>query len=312
MGCYASAPGSELPSSEPAPQSGDKLRFFVVADWGYPSQGLRRMALTMAARAAAMQPQFVLALGDNFYPSGVSSISDRKFNSYWQDVFLCHKSLKVPWQVCLGNHDYEGNPQAQIDYTTSAQNTGKFWQCPAENYRFCRDLPGGGSVDLFALDTNACQEGVRCNYPLAVKNMHKYVGDLQNELDVSTAAWKIVFGHHPVHNRGVRDLREGRHLREEYGLEQVFVSGGVQAYFCGHEHVFQHHHVSGVDHFGCGAADAVGLGCYGGLKALDQSKPGWIDERHGGFVEVALTAHSMEVSFVSINGSIIHSIHRER
>jgi len=290
----------------------EPLRFFVIADWGYPSPELRLVARTMDARARAMRPQFILAHGDNFYPSGVSSISDKKFKSCWQDVFLCHESLKVPWQVCLGNHDYEGNPQAQIDFTSCARNPDKLWQCPAGNYGFSHDLPGGGAVDLFALDTNACQEDVRYNYPLADMNMHKHVDQLQKTLDASGAAWKIVFGHHPVHNRGVRDFGEGKRIREEYGLERALVSGGAQAYFCGHEHVFQHHHVSGVDHFGCGAADAVGLGCYGGLKALEQSRPGWIDESHAGFVEVALTARSMEVSFVSTGGRVVHSIQRER
>lgn len=290
----------------------EPLRFFVIADWGYPSPELRLVARTMDARARAMRPQFILALGDNFYPSGVSSISDKKFKSCWQDLFLCHESLKVPWQVCLGNHDYEGNPQAQIDFTSCDLNPDKLWQCPAENYGFSRDLPGGGTVDLFALDTNSCQESVRDNYPLADMNLHKHVGLLQKTLEASGATWKIVFGHHPVHNRGVRDFGEGKRIRDEYGLERALVSGGAQAYFCGHEHVFQHHDVSGVDHFGCGAADAVGLGCYGGLKALEQSLPGWIDESHAGFVEVALTSRSMEVSFVSTGGRVVHSIQRER
>jgi len=86
----------------------------------------------------------------------------------------------------------------------------------------------------------------------------------------------------------------------------------TSAYFCGHEHAFQHHHVSVVDHFGCGAADAVGLGLLGGSKPIEVSHPGWIDESHAGFVEVALTARRMEVSFVSTRDGVIHSIERER
>lgn len=255
-----------------------------------------------------MEPKFVLALGDNFYPSGVLSTSDRRFKSHWQDVFLCHPGLRIPWQMCLGNHDYEGNPQAQIDYTTCAHNPDNLWQCPANTYTFSRTLPGGGSVDFFALDTNGCQESVRYDYPNAAKNLQMYITDLQDKLHASTAAWKIVFGHHPVHNHGVRDLTEGQMLREQYGLERVLVSGGAQAYFCGHEHAFQHHTVSGVDYFGCGASDAVGLGCYGGIKSSSCS--GWLDESQAGYVEVSMTECSMHVSFVSLDGHIIRSCHR--
>jgi hypothetical protein len=44
----------------------------------------------------------------------------------------------VPWKVVLGNHDYEGVPEAQVEFMTSAENaaTGNLWHCPSVNYSF--------------------------------------------------------------------------------------------------------------------------------------------------------------------------------
>jgi len=48
--------------------------------------------------------------------------------------------------------------------------------------------------------------------------------------------------------------------------DDVLIANGVDAYFCGHEHLFQHHHCNGVDHFVCGASGAEDGGLVGGLR----------------------------------------------
>lgn len=65
------------------------------------------------------QPAFVLSLGDNFYPYGVDSVQSPMFKTHWEDVFLIHPELRVPWKVVLGNHDYGGNPQVGRSGTRS-------------------------------------------------------------------------------------------------------------------------------------------------------------------------------------------------
>ncbi len=44
--------------------------------------------------------------GDNFYPNGVRSVDDPKFQTTWARPFLAHRELCVPWRMILGNHDY--------------------------------------------------------------------------------------------------------------------------------------------------------------------------------------------------------------
>ena len=62
-----------------------------------------------------MGSQFVLALGDNFYFRGVSSIDDPLFEEVWEKQFSA-PSLLTPWYAILGNHDHYGSPEAQIDF----------------------------------------------------------------------------------------------------------------------------------------------------------------------------------------------------
>merc|ERR1712187_88680 len=133
--------------------------------------------------------------------------------------------------------------------------------------------------------------------------------ELQKKLSASQATWKVVFGHHPVYNKGRRHHTEGRLLRDQYGLDDCLTSGGAQAYFCGHEHNFQHHRCKGIDHFGCGASGAEYAGFYRGLGG--STAPGWFDEgAQAGYVEVSLTSCMMTVSFVAATGSIIQTVQR--
>jgi hypothetical protein len=284
------------------------LRFFVIGDWGETTPMLQRTVKAMAERATQAPIQFVMSVGDNFYPCGVRNTQDEQFLTKWADVFLRHQSLCVPWHVCLGNHDYDGNPKAQIDFTWSERNSGGYWQCPAENHEFSYPLPGGGHAEFFALDTNGCQYCVQRSYPKLFTEMKTNMGVLSDKLSESRATWKIVFGHHPAYTHGQRHHGESRCLREECGLDEVLTSRGVNAYFCGHEHAFQHHHVQGVDHFGCGASGADYCGFYRGLSKIP-APVGWADQDlNAGFVEVSLTKYTMLVSFISADGAVIRTV----
>jgi len=97
------------------------------------------------------------------YEDGCMSVNDPQFNTKWFQVFIRpFLSLQVPWKVCLGNHDYYGNPQSQIDYTKHPANYRGLWQCPSNNYNFkVNDLGQEDAgcanplVEFFCIDTNA-------------------------------------------------------------------------------------------------------------------------------------------------------------
>jgi hypothetical protein len=171
--------------------------------------------------------------------SGVSSVDDRKFQVAWSDVFLAHPTLRVPWRLILGNHDYQTNPQAQIDFTHDKRNVGGYWQMPAPTYSFSCTIKDGRdtasndtmNIDFFAFDTNGVQvpfdsffrfspqkktsililifvficivQGdIQRRFPDSQRWLLAYRDELKEQLDKSKARVKIVYAHHPMYTAG--------------------------------------------------------------------------------------------------------------
>lgn len=78
----------------------ESLTFFCIGDFGAPTMEVKAVAQAMNHYAETQKkPSFVLGLGDNFYPVGVSSVGDKQFNKSWSDIFLIYESLRVPWNI---------------------------------------------------------------------------------------------------------------------------------------------------------------------------------------------------------------------
>jgi len=188
---------------------------------------------------------FVLSLGDNFYKRGVKSVYDKQWKTTWEDVYLTYPSLKVPWQATLGNHDYKGNVQAQISFTTHKNNPDGLWRLPSKCYVFRHVTPSGATVDFFGIDTNGAHISVRKKMPHMENELHENKKWLAESLTASDATWKIVFAHHPLYTKSRDHGCEGRRIRDPeyvhykfgagqgYALEDVLVEGHVDAYFAG-------------------------------------------------------------------------------
>eukprot|EP00601_Ochromonadales_sp_CCMP2298_P030542 CAMPEP_0173347932 /NCGR_PEP_ID=MMETSP1144-20121109/13435_1 /TAXON_ID=483371 /ORGANISM="non described non described, Strain CCMP2298" /LENGTH=152 /DNA_ID=CAMNT_0014295487 /DNA_START=452 /DNA_END=907 /DNA_ORIENTATION=- len=112
------------------------VSFFAVGDFGNPTAALKKTAKAMGNWADKYgKPDFILGCGDNFYPYGVHDVTDPQFQASWYDIFLKYEGLRVPWKFVLGNHDYMGNPQAQVDFHYNRRNVGGFFNMPGRNYR---------------------------------------------------------------------------------------------------------------------------------------------------------------------------------
>lgn len=197
--------------------------------------------------------QFVVNVGDNFYPRGLSSDTDDMWGYVFEDRYN-DAALQVPWLSVLGNHDYGGyecffedgkftNAQAQIAYDTEPEwewPNAKLsrWVMPNDHYRK-RIVFGNVTIDMFMLDTNG-EDGhdgpLNCaiNTP-GIPNPHKCDVSackaasvalasanrqfITEEVPKSNATWKFIVAHHP------------------YSMDTEFlVKHKVSAYFCGHTH----------------------------------------------------------------------------
>lgn len=268
------------------------LRFLVVGDWGRDGNFRQReVAAQMDSTARARGIRFVISTGDNFYDNGVPSVDSDRWRTSFEDVYI-GPALAVPWYAVLGNHDYRGNPQAQVDYSRRSAR----WRMPARYSMRHELLPGGGSADLFFLDTNVFIEGYQRDAAysdLATQSASGQLRWLEQGLQGSRADWRIVIGHHPVYSKGASHGDTPELIAK---LKPLLDRYHVQMYVNGHDHDLQHIVVDGVDYVTSGA---------GSLTRPTSPRPGprFTLGRTAGFVAFSLTRDSLRASYIDWRGA---------
>eukprot|EP00756_Hemistasia_phaeocysticola_P067135 Hpha_TRINITY_DN9744_c0_g1::TRINITY_DN9744_c0_g1_i1::g.10167::m.10167/K14379/ACP5; tartrate-resistant acid phosphatase type 5 len=295
--------------AEAAPQLvGPELRFLAIGDWGQSTS--KGVASSMAQLCRKLHHDAVLALGDNFYPNGLSSLRDPRLAQYWgrkdrgtgkyEGVFLSHPELQIPWWAVLGNHDYQSDHMAQVHLTTDRhRNPDGLWRMPGRNYRTAFQLSDGTRVDIFALDTNGAQGHVRRMHAGQDQVVAYDIARLKEELRrTPPGGWRIVIAHHPMFTNGAKHSAIGNCLRtgkgDGYGLERVLAEHGVHLYLAGHEHAMQHFVGAGIHTFVLGAVSTTGY--YGGFGHV-YPECAWFDKPpKKGFGSVAIKPDKIEVT----------------
>ncbi len=227
----------------------DAYHFYVIGDWGRNGQYRQKeLADRMNEVAEHIEPEFIISTGDNFYPNGVASVDDPYWQSSYENVYS-GALLFCPWNVVLGNHDYRGNAQAEIDYT----HVSRRWNMPARYYY--QDIEEDGlSMRFIYLDTSPFED----EYYSEAKYKSVWEQDSTAQLQwmhkvmaVDTMDWKVVVGHHPLYSGGKR-AGEANAVKEH--LEKVLHQYNIDLYLAGHEHDMQyikpdgptHHIISGA------------------------------------------------------------------
>jgi len=93
--------------------------FLVIGDWGFDEKSHGNVNDTDCQKAIAdamerkMEElgdvQFIINVGDSFYPSGVKSKDDPQWDTKWRNIFP-RTVRSVPWYSVYGNHDYHIDP----------------------------------------------------------------------------------------------------------------------------------------------------------------------------------------------------------
>jgi hypothetical protein len=218
----------ESPPVFPLKEAGQPVRVVTLGDFGYGSPANRRLAGDGQKQVAAAMLQshrqspfdFGLTLGDNFYPDGMESPADDRWQTLWRELY---EPLGLKFYATLGNHDWHhaDSPAAEILHSQQSQN----WRMPAPYYTFT-----AGPVQFFALDTNEVSEA--------------QLLWLKNALSESRARWKVVYGHHPIYSAG-------QHKDNQKLIERLLpeLKGRVDVYLAGHDHDLQHLKPEGGVHF---------------------------------------------------------------
>jgi predicted phosphodiesterase len=277
------------------------FNFLVVGDWGRNGHyNQQQVADRMDETAHHLGIEFIISVGDNFYSNGVASVEDPMWQTSFEQVYH-GANLFENWYAILGNHDYRGNPQAQIDYSKKSRR----WNMPSHYYSFERELDdNSGKKILFVfIDTNPLEKKYYTDETymftdVVKQDTAKQLAWLNQTLAQSDAHWKIVVGHHPIYTTGKRK-NEPPYVR--YSLQPIFEKYKVDMYFSGHEHDLQHQkHQDFVTHqFVSGAGSEV-------REVKEPSAYTKFAKAEHGFMAVSATSKEVLVQIINDKGEVIY------
>lgn len=277
----------------PAQAKAASLDFVVIGDWGRDGRSRQReVAQQMGRSAEAIGSRFVISVGDNFYEDGVSGVADPQWRTSFEEIYT-DPALMTKWHVILGNHDYQGNVEAQLAYSANSPR----WSLPAPYYTHSETLADGTVAEFFFLDTSRyiLEYLVRPKVRVQGQDKQAQVDWLEHALGNSQAAWKIVVGHHQLytvtgqHHDFPEMIAPFKPLLNRYG---------VQAYLNGHEHNLEHLVVDAVHYLTCGAGSAT--------SPVVTPPPGQFASDHHGFMTMQLEAAGLRFSFVDDSGATLY------
>lgn len=153
-----------------------KVEFLAFGDFGMGNIGQKKVARAMEKFCHRSKCHFALLLGDNIYPDGVESVRDPQWKTKFEEPY---SGLKLDFYPSLGNHDYHGSIEAQLDY--SKEN--KKWKMPNRYYAFKKCF-----IEFFVIDTENFDDD--------------QATWLSDAISKSDADWKIVYGHRPIFSNG--------------------------------------------------------------------------------------------------------------
>ncbi|HEY4965221.1 MAG TPA: tartrate-resistant acid phosphatase type 5 family protein [Puia sp.] len=279
------------------------LRFIVFGDWGRNGEdNQREVAREMGIVAKKFKPEFIVSTGDNIYPNGVRSTRDHNWIASFEDIYT-DQSLQTDWWVVLGNHDYRGDPQAEIDYSA----VDRRWNMPARYYSktFFIGEDSTNGVLLIFIDTT----------PFLSES---YIGDKHQVRGQDTAGqriwlektlaeapanikWKMVFGHHPIYTGGGR-MKAKETVEMKNLFKPIFEKYHVNAYICGHDHNLQYIKPPGFTHYFVSGAGAE-------LSNTVVHPEGGVYARAiNGFMNFSVYGEEMQVHLISLTGEKLFSV----
>ncbi len=210
----------------------EDVRFFVFGCQGDKKTGQAKVAehlKKIIAEHPELKPDFIVLLGDNFYPNGVDSPDDERFEEQF------YKMYDIPCFVVPGNHDYGYTNEEKINYSSKTvagkargrhqdvhsyskhpgdpeipMTMGEFWRQEeldlASLPKWCKPAPYYsviiGNLQLFFMDSNHLAD----DYLSIIENVtpvdpqKNQAAWLAREFEACKKAGRtpVLFQHHPL------------------------------------------------------------------------------------------------------------------
>lgn len=257
--------------AQPSPaKAATSTHFLFTADTGSGLSDQRANGSQMAEIHSQRPVDFVILGGDNIYPDGNLA----KIDTHFKTPYLLLLKAGVPFHAVLGNHDIRTeNGDPQVAYKPFGMK-GRWYTLQK------------GPIEFFMLDTNT-------NTPWQFQAPW-----LKNALAKSTAAWKIVVGHHPIYSAGLYGDDPSAISR----LTPLFAKYGVQLYLNGHEHNYERtKNINGTTYIISGNGGAA-------LRPIIANERSAKVASSFGFLELTATPSSLRIDSWSSTGTKIDQV----
>lgn len=261
----------------PQPVTADSIRFAIIGDYGTGNESAQQVAELVAS----WNPQFIVTVGDNNYPEGSGETIDTNVGQFYSAFIGSYAgdygqgATTNNFYPALGNHDWRTDrAQPYLDYFTLPGNE--------RYYDVVR-----GPVHLFILSSHRLEPDGRDADSIQAQW-------LQPRVTASTAAFQLVFAHHPPYSSVSGD--------ETPSMRWPFAEWGVDAVFSGHAHAYERIERGGLPYINNGLGGASSL--YMFEAPLAEGSQIQYDCNYGA-VLVDADTESMTVRFVTIEGVVV-------
>ncbi len=269
----------------PPLQQANEVRLVAVGDIGHGNAAHLAVVNRIKAVCQRQGCDFLLLLGDNFYPSGVDSTQD----AHWQRIFArTYGRLNIPVYALLGNHDVYRNAFAQVQYAQLHPH----WNMLDFRYQL-----KAGPLDLYALNTNCGVfewqrlKNQLSNTPPAQRRHHR-------------AAWTIAAGHRPV-------FTTGKHKDANWLTRSAWenTTPFLDLTLGGHSHMLEHlqHPPTNTIHITSGAGSVNADDLKRNTPVQPSKAKHIFRDQQAGFVWIHLTQTTLNGIFYGTQNDILHT-----
>jgi len=243
-----------------------QLRLIATADSGSGDKNQFAVGRAMANYHTRSPFQLAILAGDNIYNSGEISKIKEAFEQPYGELL----KRGVKFRACLGNHDIRtenGVPQVKYADFNMDDRYYTFTQGPAQ---------------FFVLETNTNVD------------WKTQMAWLTKQLEQSKAAWKIVYGHHPIYSSGIYGTNPEMVKR----FSSVFRQHRVNLYVNGHEHHYERsRNIEGTTYLVTGHGGAS-------LRPVRMSGSSEFVVSRFGFSTIELYQNSMVIQGIGTDGKV--------
>lgn len=273
----------------------NKVRFFVLGDTGTGGEAQYKVAAAMESRCREVESlDGILLLGDNAYQAGFQSVDDPEWQNKVEVPYGTPCLGKTSIFPILGNHDYKGNPSAQIEYSL----INRRWRMPNRFYA----VQFADLVKLVAFDS---QTNDLCGIPAFCSNdflwdQTKASGSTEIESPKTKAQWLFVLGHHPLASASDHGFNHQGGLKGKLFI-QLFCQK-VDVWLAGHAHHMEHRIPSGcrMEHYVLGGGGANLYGVVDGDPDVRFAKSSY------GFAEFLVETSGVTTKFFDQDGKLMY------